>query len=92
LDSGAQDKFALVTGGNRRIGKAVAWQLVKEDVGRNRLQAYERSGREVITARVITDVLHSLSPNERAWQRGGTGCLAPKFPRRLARLRLWEDL
>jgi NAD(P)-dependent dehydrogenase (short-subunit alcohol dehydrogenase family) len=64
LDSGAQDKFALVTGGNRRIGKAVAWQLAKEDVGRNRLQAYERSGREVITARVIiTDGILAYIPS-----------------------------
>jgi NAD(P)-dependent dehydrogenase (short-subunit alcohol dehydrogenase family) len=32
LDLELRDKVAIVTGGNRGIGKAVAWQLAKEGV------------------------------------------------------------
>jgi NAD(P)-dependent dehydrogenase (short-subunit alcohol dehydrogenase family) len=51
LDLELGDKVAIVTGGNRGIGKAVAWQLAREGV-KVALIARDRAALETATAEI----------------------------------------
>ena len=51
MDLELRDKVALVTGGNRGIGKAVAWQLAKEGVD-VALVARDRAALEAAAAEI----------------------------------------